>query len=70
MMTFGEANGAVIDASMLDMIQREKDLALSAREWEFRLAGMGYAIKAMRGKQVLTKLPQGTVVGILPENLH
>lgn len=59
----------MVEAGILDLIKRERDKALSAREWEFRLAGFGYAIKDVKGRRVVTKLPQGIVVGILPANL-
>ncbi|TMV04946.1 hypothetical protein FGK63_17875 [Ruegeria sediminis] len=59
-----------IEAGLLDLLQRERDKSLSAREWKFRLAGYGYAIKEVAGAQVLTKLPQGVELGVLPAHLH
>lgn len=69
-MAHADIGGRMIDASLLDMIQQERAKALSAREWKFRLAGMGFAIKDVQGAQVVTKLPQGTELGILPKHLH
>lgn len=68
-MAIAEYAGAVIDAPTLDIIQKERSMALSAREWKFRLAGYGFGIKDVGGKQMLTKLPQNTELGILPGNL-
>ncbi|MBO9399489.1 hypothetical protein [Shimia sp. R9_3] len=59
-----------IEAPVLDILKRERDQALSAREWKFRLAGYGYAIKDVAGAQVVTKLPQGTEIGVLPKQFH
>ena len=59
-----------IEAAVLDILKRERDQALSAREWKFRLAGYGYAIKDVAGAQVVTKLPQGTEIGVLPKQFH
>ncbi len=59
-----------IDAPVLELIQNERAKALSLREWKFRLAGYGYAIKDIAGHQVLTSLPHGVELGVLPANLH
>ncbi|MBO9407381.1 hypothetical protein J7399_08080 [Shimia sp. R9_1] len=59
-----------IEAPVLDILKRERDQALSAREWKFRLAGYGYAIKDVAGAQVVTKLPHGTEIGVLPKQFH
>ncbi|MGV6804980.1 MAG: hypothetical protein ACWA49_12295 [Ruegeria sp.] len=61
------ATGATIDAPFLEFLQRERAKSLSPREWEFRLAGYGYAIKDIDGRQIVTSLPQGTEIGTLPE---
>ena len=65
-MAHADIGGAIIDAPVLDILKRERSKALSVREWKFRLAGYGYAIKDVAGAQVVTKLPQGTELGILP----
>ena len=55
-----------IETPVLDLIERERTKALSAREWKFRLAGYGYAIKDVAGAQVVTTLPHGVELGVLP----
>lgn len=62
--------GAEIEAPVLDILKRERAQALSPREWKFRLAGYGYAIKDVAGAQVVTKLPEGIEIGVLPEQFH
>ncbi len=69
-MAHADIGGAMIDAPVLDILTREKNNSLSTREWKFRLAGYGYAIKDVSGAQVVTKLPQGTEIGVLPAHLH
>lgn len=69
-MAHADIGGAIIDAPILDIIERERVHALSTREWKFRLAGYGYAIKDVRGAQVVTKLPQGVELGVLPTQVH
>lgn len=61
---------ATIEAPVLDLLTRERQKALSAREWKFRLIGYGYGIKDVGGRQMLTKLPQNTMLGILPTHLN
>jgi len=65
-MTQAEIGGSRLDAEVLDLLQRERSKALSLREWKFRLAGYGYAIKDVMGRQVVTTLPHGVVLGVLP----
>ena len=55
-----------VEPSVLDLIRVEREKALSPREWQFRLRGYGYAIKNVEGAQILTRLPKGTEIGILP----
>lgn len=62
-------NDALLDASVLDIVRTERSKALSTREWMFRLAGYGYGVKKVGDDHVLTKLPKGTELGILPANL-
>ena len=69
-MAHADIGGAIIDAPILDIINRERAHALSTREWKFRLAGYGYAIKDVLGAQVVTKLPQGVELGVLPAQVH
>lgn len=65
-----EFKDAMLDAPVLELIIRERDMALSKREWQFRLAGYGYAIKDVDGTQVVTSLAHGTELGVLPVNLN
>lgn len=65
-MTHADIGGKMIDASVLHILTRERAMALSVREWKFRLAGYGYAVNDVRGAQVVTTLPQGTELGVLP----
>ena len=69
-MEHADIGGLVIETPILNLITRERSKALSAREWKFRLAGYGYAIKDVQGAQVVTKLPQGVELGVLPVHIH
>lgn len=55
-----------IETPILDFVTSERSKALSLREWKFRLAGYGYAIKEVAGRQILTTLPHGVELGALP----
>ncbi|WP_435140275.1 hypothetical protein [Pseudopelagicola sp. nBUS_19] len=68
-MANAEIGGAIIDAPILDILKRERSQALSMREWKFRIAGYGYAITDVAGAQIVTKLPQGTKLGVLPRHI-
>lgn len=68
-MAQADIGGTMIDAPILDLLQRERAKALSPREWKFRMVGFGYAIKDVEGAQVVTKLPQGTELGVLPAHI-
>ncbi len=65
-MAQADIGGTLIEDGILDLLREERTKALSAREWKFRIAGFGYAIKDVRGSQIVTKLPQGTELGVLP----
>lgn len=68
-MAHADIGGSGIEAGVLDLLQRERDKSLSDREWKFRLAGYGYAIKDVKGARIVTKLPQGVELGVLPTHL-
>jgi len=68
-MAHADIGGTMIDAPLLEILKRERAQALSAREWKFRLAGYGYAIKDVEGKQVVTTLPHGVELGMVPQHL-
>ncbi len=68
-MAQADIGGSPIEEQVLDILKRERANSLSPREWKFRLAGHGLAIKDVQGAQVLTKLPQGVELGVLPAQL-
>ena len=53
-------------AKVVDLVLREREVALSAREWKHRLAGYGYAIKDTDYGQVVETLPHHIEVAVLP----
>jgi len=55
-----------ITAKVIDLVLRERETALSLREWKHRLAGYGYAIKDTEHGQVVETLPHRVEVGVLP----
>ncbi len=65
-MTHADIGGTMIEDDVLDLLTRERGKALSPREWKFRLAGYGYAIKDVMGRQVVSTLPHGVVLGVMP----
>lgn len=54
------------EAKVIDLVLREREMALSAREWKHRLAGYGYTIKDTEYGQVVETLSQGVEVAVLP----
>ncbi len=44
------------------LVMRERQIALSDREWKHRLAGYGYALKRTDRGHLVTTLPHGVVV--------
>lgn len=56
----------MIEAPVLDLLNRERAKALSPREWKFRLAGYGYSVRDVDGGQMVSTLPHGVELGILP----
>ncbi len=65
-MAQADIGDTTIDAPVLDLLKRERARALSPREWKFRLAGYGYAIREVDGAQMVTTLPHGVELGVLP----
>ncbi|MBD3665061.1 hypothetical protein [Sulfitobacter aestuariivivens] len=59
-------NDPFITAQVLELVIRERDVALSAREWKHRLAGYGYAIKDTDEGQIVETLPHHVEIGMLP----
>lgn len=58
-----------LTAQVIDLVLRERESALSSREWKHRLAGYGYAIKDTDHGQVVETLPHHVEVGVLPAQL-
>lgn len=58
-----------MDDGILSLVREERRKALSPREWQFRLRGYGYAIRNEGDTQVLTRLPRGEAVGVLPADM-
>jgi hypothetical protein len=57
----------LVTAKVIDLVLREREMALSAREWKHRLAGYGYAIKDTDHGQVVESLPKRIEIAVLPE---
>lgn len=53
---------------IIDLVMRERETSLSAREWKHRLAGYGYAIKETVQGQLVESLPHRKVICVLPED--
>jgi hypothetical protein len=54
----------------LEILTREREMSLSAREWKHRLTGYGYAIRDDATGPMVTWLPKGLDLCALPERLH
>jgi len=67
-MLSAETGNPMLEASTLDFLAEERRKSLSKREWQFRMKGYGFGIRDHGDRQVVTKLPQGTTLGILPSN--
>lgn len=52
---------------VIDLVMRERETSLSAREWKHRLAGYGYAIKETVEGKLVESLPHRKVICFLPE---
>lgn len=59
-----------VDGALLKLLVEERQKALSPREWKFRLAGHGYGIKEDGERRVVTRLTNGSELGVLPVNFH
>ena len=67
-MLSAETGTPMLEAATLDFMAEERRKSLSAREWRFRMKGYGFGIRDQGDRQVVTKLPQGITLGILPTN--
>ena len=54
-------------AKVCEIVLRERELALSDREWKFRLRGYGYAIREGENGPVITSLLKGGDICALPD---
>lgn len=55
-----------IAAQVLDLVLRERQVALSRREWKHRLAGYGYGVRESESGDVVETLRDGAQVCVLP----
>lgn len=62
-------NDAFVTAEVLALVTRERERALSFREWKHRLAGYGYSVRDTDHGSVLETLPHHVEVCILPAEL-
>ena len=53
-------------AKIRNLVMRERDLAISEREWKHRLRGYGYAIMETEEGRIVTSLLQGARLCSLP----
>ncbi|WP_299876837.1 hypothetical protein [uncultured Sulfitobacter sp.] len=56
-----------IIAQVMELVIREREHALSPREWQHRLAGYGYAVRETDEGHVVETLPHHIEIGLLPE---
>ena len=56
-------------SAVLEMVIRERRLAVSDNEWQHRLRGYGYGIRDTAEGRVLTSLLRGASICNLPANL-
>ncbi len=69
-MSYIQAQSEFDIVKVIDILTRERALALSDREWKHRLAGYGYKICETEHGQVVTSAVQGHEICALPERLH
>ncbi|SFD88413.1 hypothetical protein SAMN04488523_103224 [Sulfitobacter brevis] len=60
-------NNPFVIEKVIDLVMRERAMALSTREWKHRLAGYGYAIKETDHGQIVETLPHHVEIATLPE---
>ena len=56
--------------NVLDIVARERAMALSEREWKHRLAGYGYRIDETETGPVIASMVMGHEICALPARLH
>ncbi|SFS86565.1 hypothetical protein SAMN04488040_2163 [Sulfitobacter marinus] len=62
-------NDAFITAEVMALITRERERALSFREWKHRLTGFGYHVRDTENGHILETLPHHVKVCSLPPEL-
>jgi len=60
----------VLVEKVIATVRKEREMALSVREWKHRLAGYGYAIKDTAHGQMVMMLKTGDELCELPEALQ
>ena len=55
-----------IIAQVMELVMREREHALSPREWQHRLAGYGYAVRETDQGHIVETLPHHIEIGVLP----
>ena len=66
MMNAETATPMMIESSVLSFLAEERRKSVSVREWRFRVMGYGYSVRDVGGRQMVTMLPQGRFLGVLP----
>lgn len=57
------------NSAVLDLVMRERRMAVSDREWQHRLRGYGFGIRDTDEGRVLTSLVRGAAICSLPAHL-
>ena len=55
--------------NILELVARERLLAVSEREWQHRLRGYGYGIRDTAEGRMITSLVRGAAICTLPGHL-
>ena len=69
-MSYIHEQSAFEASKVLDILTRERAMALSEREWKHRLAGYGYKIRETDAGQVVTSAALGHEICAVPTRLH
>ncbi|RKT32612.1 hypothetical protein BXY70_1960 [Roseovarius halotolerans] len=54
------------ETEILNLVLRERSMAVSEREWQHRLRGYGYAIRDTTEGRIVTSLVRGSLLCSLP----
>ena len=69
-MSYIHEQSAFEASKVLDILNRERAMALSEREWKHRLAGYGYKIRDTEKGQVVTSAALGHEICPVPQRLN